>query len=123
MNAMKALVCVANRLKILCLLMLVLGVGACGPELSLKGNKVELGNPEEISHCRLLGNTRIVLSTTQAKFSSQKTMESYLNIEARNFAARVGGDTVLALGAIEDRGQIFRIYNCRPSNRAKAKQK
>lgn len=114
MNAMKTLRDITNKLPILCLLILVLSVSACGPELSLKGDKVNLGNVEETSHCRLLGNTRIVLG---AKFLSQKTMENFLSIEARNFAARIGGDTVLALGAIENGGQIFSIYNCQLSER------
>lgn len=104
-----------NSLSIIWSLILLLSITGCGPELSLKGNRVNLGNPEAIKQCRLLGNTRVVLSSARKKLLSQKKMEDYLIIEARNFAARIGGDTVLALSAIEDEGQIFRIYNCHNS--------
>ncbi len=94
---------------------LALTVAGCASKLSLDGEMVQVGDPENIKSCRLIGNTRISLDSVRARILSDRAVAGSLENEARNFARRIGGDTVLPFSEIEEAGQVFRIYACRAS--------
>ena len=97
---------------IIFLLGLLFVITGCGPELTLQGGKVGVGEEADIERCRMLGSTRLSLTPTRLKLMKEEDMKDRLTIEARNFAARVGGNMVLPFGAIEEGKQSFKIYNC-----------
>ena len=87
-------------------------VAACGAELTIQGSQVRLGTESELKQCQILGSTRFSLSATRVKLMQEEDMKDRLAVEARNFAARIGGNMVLPVGAIEEGKQSFKIYNC-----------
>ena len=90
---------------------LLLIITACGPELTLPGSTVRVGTENALEQCRILGSTRFSLSSSGQKLKEVE-MKKRLLIEARNFAARIGGNMVLPVGTIKERAQSFTIYNC-----------
>ena len=97
---------------IILLLGLLFVITGCAPELTLQGSKVNIGKESEIKRCQLLGSTRLSLTPTRMKLTKEEEMKEHLIVEARNFAARIGGNMVLPVGAIEEGKQSFKIYNC-----------
>ena len=97
---------------IILLLSLLCLIVACGPKLTLQGSKVNIGNDSQLKQCQLLGSTRLSLTATRLKFTKEDAIKEHLIIDARNFAARIGGNMVLPVGAIEEGKQSFKIYNC-----------
>ena len=98
-----------NIILLLGLLFIIMG---CGPELTLQGSKVNVGKESEIKKCQLLGSTRLSLTSTHMKLTKEEAMKDHLILEARNFAARIGGNMILPVGVIEEGKQSFKIYNC-----------
>ena len=94
------------------LLSLLFVVVACGPELTLQGSKVNVAKESQLKQCQILGSTRLSLTPTRMKLMREENMKKQLTIEARNFAARIGGNMVWPAGAIEEGKQSFNIYNC-----------
>ena len=103
-----------NTIKnIVLLLGLLLVIAGCAsPELTLQGSKVNVGNESDLKQCKMLGSTRLSLAPTRAEWMQEDQMKKQLTIEARNFAARIGGNMILPVGAIEEGKQSFKIYNC-----------
>lgn len=98
-----------NIILLLGLLFIVVG---CGPELTLQGSKVNIAKESEIKQCRILGSTRLSLTPTRIKLIKEDEMKKQLTLEARNFAARIGGNMILPMGHLEEGKQSFKIYNC-----------
>ena len=94
------------------LLGLLLITAGCGPELTLQGSTVNVGEESDLKQCRILGSTRLSLSPTRTKLMKKDNMKKQLTIEARNFAARIGGNMILPAGPLEEGKQSFKIYNC-----------
>ena len=84
----------------------------CGPELTLQGSKVNIGKESELKQCQTLGSTRLSLTLTRMKLMKEDEMKKQLTLEARNFAARIGGNRILPVGSLEEGKQSFKIYNC-----------
>ena len=87
-------------------------VSGCAPELTLKGQKTTVGHPEQIKSCRHLGNTKISLDTAGIKILDKEEVHEHLQIEARNFAGRIGADTVLPVGEMKEGSRLFKLYMC-----------
>ena len=104
MNAIKNIV--------LLLVSLLIIVGCASTELTLQGSKVNIGKEANLKQCQILGSTRLSLSPTRVKLMKEKKMKEQLTVEARNFAARIGGNMILPVGALEEGKQSFKIYNC-----------
>ena len=98
-------------LSLLLLGLLCVMVG-CGAELTLQGSKVNVGKESDLKRCQMLGSTRLSLTPTRVKIMKEEQIKEQLIIEARNFAARVGGNMVLPIAPIEEGEQSFKIYNC-----------
>ena len=92
---------------------LALLVAACTPQLSLDGRTVRVGDPESVKRCDQIGSTRIGLGKFHSTVLSEEKIAEGLENEARNFARRIGGDTVLPTSQIENARQVFAIYVCR----------
>ncbi len=78
-----------------------------------QGSEVALVKPAHIYDCTKIGST-----TSQVKQKvgiierkEQKVTDELITL-AKNEAARVGGDTILAKGAVQDGEQTFDIYRC-----------
>ena len=104
MNTMK------NIVLLLGLLLVV--VGCASSELTLQGSKVNVGNESYLKRCQMLGSTRLSLAPTRVEWMEEDQIKKQLAIEARNFAAKIGGNMILPVGAIEEGKQSFKIYNC-----------
>ncbi len=94
------------------LVSLVVITGCASTELTLQGSKVNVGEESDLKQCQILGSTRLSLSPTRIKWMKEERIKKQLTIEARNFAARIGGNMILPAGALEEGKQSFKIYNC-----------
>ena len=97
---------------ILLLGVLLVVAGCASPELTLQGSKVDVGNESDLKRCQMLGSTRLSLAPTHVEWMGEDQMKRQLTIEARNFAAEIGGNMILPVDAIEEGKQSFKIYNC-----------
>ena len=103
-----------NTIKNIVLLfgLLLVIVGCASPELTLQGSKVNVGKESDLKQCQVLGSTSLSLSPTSVKWMKEEKIKERLMIEARNFAARIGGNMILPVGPLEEGKQSFKIYNC-----------
>ena len=99
-------------LNILIILLLLIPVAGCAPELTYDGRNTIIGNIEKIKSCRLLGNTSISLPQTTAKMLNKEEISMRLQIEARNFGGRIGADTVIPVDEIKEGKQLFQLFFC-----------
>jgi len=86
---------------------------ACASRLTTDGEMVRVAGPEDIKQCRHIGNTRISLDAAREKLFSNRIIAESLENEARNFARRIGGDTVLPVSEAAEAAQVFGVYDCR----------
>ncbi len=84
-------------------------------DLSVEGEKVRVLDADEVSKCKLLGRTN---ANTKAKVAGVPRHENAINHElialARNAAAELGGDTIVAEGPAVEGKRAFQIYRCVP---------
>lgn len=92
---------------------------ACASRLTTDGEMVRLAGPEDIKQCRHIGNTRISLDAAREKLFSSRIIAESLENEARNFARRIGGDSVLPVSEVSEAAQVFGVYDCRAPSRRK----
>ncbi|MFB3106504.1 MAG: DUF4156 domain-containing protein [Pseudomonadales bacterium] len=92
---------------------LITTTGCTWVSLTDNGAGVDIVDAEKITTCELLGE---VTSSTQDKIvvgrNSGKVQEE-LFVLARNEAARLSGDTIVAMGPPRDGAQDFTAYRCR----------
>ncbi len=65
-----------------------------------------------LSKCKFLGNTDVSLWSKADTFQSQGTVDEQLNILARNQAATMNGNTVIAKSDINNGQRTYAVYNC-----------
>ena len=92
--------------------LLIVIAGCASPELTLQGSQVDVGKESDLKQCQMLGSTRLSLSPNRVRWMKEEQMKKQLTIEARNFAARIGGNMILPAGSLEEGRQSFKIYNC-----------
>ena len=83
------------------------------PGIDVRGDKVRVLDPGEVSSCRELGKTStsvtwVVLGVPRP----EDVISKELRIVARNSASRLGGDTIVPLTVIEKGEQTFVVYKC-----------
>ena len=101
-------------LRCLGLFCLVAVAGACSwVKPTDSGARVRVATAAEVDACTDVGTTHVsvmdklgVLERKQAKVAEE------LSTLARNSAAQLGGDTVVAITDIVDGGQTFAVYQC-----------
>lgn len=80
---------------------------------TVEGKKVRLLTNHEVDHCRSLGNiTSTVADRVGAIARSQEAVEDDVLQNAKNGAADMGGDTIVAAGALAAGKQNFGVYRC-----------
>ncbi len=89
-------------------------VSACSwVDLSKEGEKIRVLETSEVSTCKHLGQTT---ANTQEKALGVRRHDKAINQEltalARNAAAKMGGDTIVADGPEVGAKQTFLIYKC-----------
>jgi hypothetical protein len=90
------------------------GLIACSfVSLTPEAKNIAVTTPSNaLKNCKFLGNTNVSLWSKAETFQSQKTVESQLDTLARNQAATMGGNTVVASSAIDNGQRAYAVYNC-----------
>ena len=87
--------------------------GCAWVELKPQGEKVRVLAAQEVGRCKELGR---VSANTAAKIGFIARPKGEVQEEvyrlARNNAADMGGDTVVAIGPLIDGEQLFKVYRC-----------
>lgn len=92
----------------------VLVAGCSFVKLTPQAEKVVVLSEQEVLRCEHIGQTTVSLMDKLAGVERDRAkVQNELNTLARNSAAEVNGDAVVAEGAIEDGKQRFGIYRCR----------
>ena len=88
--------------------------GCTWVKLTEPGSNVRVGTVAQAASCTKLGATHAKTSTRIAFFSrSPKKIDSELESLARNEAAEMGADTVVAQGPASSEGRrSFDVYRC-----------
>lgn len=105
-----------NYRKLSALLCLSLLVSACAwVKPTPRGANVKVAEPGEVSHCRKIGTSTVsVLDRVAGVPRSYRTLSEELATLARNEAANLDADTVVAAGEIVNGQQVFDVYDCHP---------
>lgn len=94
-------------------LLFVATAGCVFVQPTVEGKKVRLLTANEVDRCRLLGN---IVSTVPDRIGaiarSQEAVEDDVVLNAQNGAADMGGDTIVATGALVNGKQGFAVYRC-----------
>ena len=93
----------------------LLATSACTwVETTESGQKVRLATQDQVAKCKKLGKTTVsVLDKVGFISRSEEKVAEELQSLAKNSAAEMDGDTVVASGAISDGEQSFDVYRCR----------
>ena len=84
-------------------LVLLFSVGCTWVKLTPGGEKVRVLTQDEVVTCKKLGNTRAMLRDEIAGIDRKKEkVQKEMEALARNAAADMGGDTVVAVSEIEE---------------------
>ena len=80
---------------------------------TIEGEKVRVLDASEVTSCKSLGSTTASLADKVAgvKRKPQKVQKE-LETLARNSAAELGGDTIVALSEVLNGKQTFAVYRC-----------
>lgn len=98
----------------LLVLMLCLSLGACAwITLTPGGEKVRVLDANEVSTCKLLGNSTVSLMAKVAGINrNEDEVKKELSLLARNAGAEMGGDTVVAISAVKQGTRSYAVYKC-----------
>ena len=96
------------------LLSSLLGLSACSFVSLNPGaeNIAVSADSNSLSNCKFLGNTDVSLWSKADTFQSQGTVEDQFNTLARNQAATMNGNTVIAKSGINNGQKTYAVYNC-----------
>ena len=102
--------------RILCIttLALALPVGCSWVPLSPEAESVVAVSGDQVAACRKIGESRVSVRDRVAAIQrSPGTVREELEGLARNEAARLGGDRLVALGPVNDGARTYAVYDCR----------
>ena len=90
------------------------GASGCAlVELTPEGAGVRLASPAAVVTCQDLGKTTAsVIGKVGFLPRQADTVQEEINVTARNSAARMGGDTLVPVGNVQDGKQTFNVYRC-----------
>lgn len=94
---------VRDMKQLVLILVLLMSVSACTPQLTYGGSKTAISTPQGTQSCRSLGNMKILMTSDS---------KEYLEIEARNSAAKLGANTLVPAGKDENGKHKFTLYKC-----------
>jgi hypothetical protein len=103
----------SSGLAALPIIALLLLVGCNHVPLEEGASDVQIIDASKAESCERLGKTKVeVLAKVVGVGRSQEKMGEELSNLARNAAADMGGNAVMAEGEIEDGKQTFGVYKC-----------
>ena len=104
-----------TAIKLICILVLLFGLGACTwVKPTDAGAKVVVADGSGVSNCERKGQVESALKSRVGAFERNATkVAGELETLARNEAAKMGGDTVVAESNVRDGKQTFGVYRCR----------
>lgn len=74
---------------------------------------VRVLNPADVKRCRLMGHTTVSLvDELDTEGNDPAKIRQALDLLARRSAVTLGGDAVVAVGAVQAGQQAFDIYRC-----------
>jgi hypothetical protein len=96
-------------------LVLVAGLQACTwVETTPDGEKVVVAQATGINNCTRKGEVEAALKSRVGGFERNATkVAGELEAQARNEAAKMGGDTIVAESPVRDGKKTFGVYRCR----------
>lgn len=97
------------------LLIFTAGLNACTwVPLTPEGERVRVAQSDEVADCERKGEVASILKSRVAGFERKPgKVAGELEALARNEAALMGGDTVVAESPVKDGRQLFGVYRCR----------
>ncbi len=100
--------------KSLAVIGLVIMTSACSwVKLTPEGERVAVASKEDIASCQKVGKTTVSLKAKIVGINRKsEKVEGELRFLARNSAAQMGGNTVLAASDIENGEKAFEVYQC-----------
>lgn len=103
-----------RKIKISTVLSLVLVLTACSfVSLSPAAKNVSVSNSiDSFNNCKYLGDTNVSIWSKADTFQSDKSVESQLDVLARNEAATMNGNKVVAKTAIDNGKRTYGVYSC-----------
>ncbi len=88
-------------------------MGCTWVPLEEEAEKVRVLDASEVGNCKELGTTEVSVKAKLAGIGrNAEKVQKELATLARNAAEDKGGDSVVALGEVEDGAQRFAIYDC-----------
>ncbi len=92
----------------------VLGLSGCSwVKLTDQGQQVKVAEISQVQGCRDIGTTTVSLLAKVAGVDrNADKVQRELNTLARNSAAKMGGNTVVAISEVTHGEQVFEIYSC-----------
>lgn len=104
-----------TSIKIMFILLLLPGLGACTWVKSTEaGAKVVVSDGSGVGNCERKGEVESALKSRVGAFERNATkVAGELETLARNEAAKMGGDTIVAESTVRDGKQTFGVYRCR----------
>ncbi len=102
--------------KAITLLALAASLNACTwVEPSPEGARVRVAQASEVTTCERKGEVASILKSRVAGFERKPTkVAGELEALARNEAALMGGDTVVAESPVKDGRQMYGVFLCQP---------
>ena len=93
---------------------LAVSLGGCAwVELKPQGEPVRILTAAQVGKCKALGQVTASTAATIGFIARDKSsVQEEVNRLARNHAGGMGGDTVVAKGALADGEQTFGVYRC-----------
>lgn len=104
-----------TSIKFITVLFLLLALGACTwVKPTDAGAKVVVSDGSGVTNCERKGEVESDLKSRVGGFERNATkVAGELETLARNEAAKMGGDTVVAESTVRDGKQTFGVYRCR----------
>lgn len=100
--------------KLFMVIMLLALQGCAWVELNPAGEQVKVVETEHVEGCKLLGKTTVSVKSTIAGVGrDEEDMQQELEVLARNNAAEIQGDTIVAISGIEDGKRVYNVYRCK----------
>ena len=95
-------------------LLAILSTSSCSwVKLTPEGEKVRVLSINEVSSCKKLGKTMTTLKDKIAGMARKESkVQKEMQVLARNSAAEMGGDTVVAVSEVQEGRQTFEVYKC-----------
>lgn len=102
------------RFRLFFLIIAIASLSACTwVKLSPDGQSVRILARSAVSSCNKLGKTNVTVANKVIGMQrSDKAIQENLNVLARNAAAGMGGDTIVAEKPQHDGMQTFDVYRC-----------